>query len=415
MIKKSKLNTFFSTLNFVLIFVGYQLATSLFLPVSSDIEGISRTVTVPYRAIALLISLIVILLNLTKKIGKSHLAIHVLWFFWIALILRIFYDTNLRMDVYLNDTLQLWLYVFGIVLPVMYSVMKSYKEIDLNVALKWVYLGTVLTLILSLFNNSTLLMDASEITGRAEGNLALNTISFGHLGTMGVVLSLFLLSRQGVTLIKKTFILAVMLLSFFIMLRAGSRSPVLALAVILIFWLFARGKNVILGAFISLFGIVLLVVFTEPILGFIGDISPVMESRLRISIYEGNTSGRDTVYKEALDAFLDKPFLGKQFAIFNEFGGFDYSHNIILDALMGLGFFGGIAILYIFWIALKKSYIMVRMKDAHFWISLILIQQIVLSMLSGAFYYNQILNVLLVFVVLYTTNYSIKKNRLHYV
>src|SRR5690554_2275483 len=99
MIKKSKLNTFFSNLNFVLIFVGYQLATSLFLPVSSDIEGISRTVTVPYRAIALLISLIVILLNLTTKIGKSHLAIHVLRFFWIALILRIFYDTNLRMDV----------------------------------------------------------------------------------------------------------------------------------------------------------------------------------------------------------------------------------------------------------------------------------------------------------------------------
>ena len=37
------------------------------------------------------------------------------------------------------------------------------------------------------------------------------------------------------------------------------------------------------------------------------------------------------------------------------------------------------------------------------------IQQIVLSMLSVFFYYNQILNVLLVFVVLFTTNYSIKR------
>jgi peptidoglycan/LPS O-acetylase OafA/YrhL len=96
---RSKINTFFSTLNFVLVFVGYQLATSLFLPVSSDMEGISRTVTVPYRAFALLISLLVILLNLKKRVGKTPLALKVLWVYWFALIICIFYDTNIRIDV----------------------------------------------------------------------------------------------------------------------------------------------------------------------------------------------------------------------------------------------------------------------------------------------------------------------------
>lgn len=413
--KYNIINTFLVTLNFVLMFIGYQLATSLFLPVSSDIEGISRTVTVPYRAFALLVSLIVILLNYRNKIGQSHLAIKVLLFFWIALIIRIFYDTNVRFDIYLKDTSQLWLYVFGIVLPAIYSVIKSYRVIDLNKALKWVYLGTVLTLILSLFNNSALLMDASEITGRAEGNLALNTISFGHLGTMGFILSLFLLSRQGVSVIKRIFIITVMLLSFFIMLRAGSRSPILALAVVLIFWLFARGKNLVLGISITAVTILLVFVFMDPILSFMGNISPVIEARLRVSIYEGESSGRDPLYNYAFQAFLDKPLIGSQFAIFNNHGEFNYSHNIILDALMGLGLFGGLAMLYILWSGLKSSYIMIKLKDNNFWISLILIQQIVFSMLSGAFYYNQILNVLLVFVVLYTTNYSIKKKRLHYV
>src|SRR5690554_4933488 len=128
----NRYNIFFSTLNFVLMFIGYQLATSLFLPVSSDIEGISRTVTVPYRAFALLVSLIVILLNYRNKIGQSHLAIKVLLFFWIALIIRIFYDTNVRFDINLKDTSQLWLYVFGIVLPAMYSVIKSYRAVDLK-------------------------------------------------------------------------------------------------------------------------------------------------------------------------------------------------------------------------------------------------------------------------------------------
>lgn len=414
-LNRKRLNVFLSTLNFVLMFIGYQLATSLFLPVSSDIEGISRTVTVPYRAFALLVSLIVILLNYRNKIGQSHLAIKVLLFFWIALIIRIFYDTNVRFDIYLKDTSKLWLYVFGIVLPAMYSVIKSYRAVDLNKALKWVYLGTVIILVLSLFNNSALLMDASEITGRAEGNLALNTISFGHLGTMGFILSLFLLSRQGVRVIKRIFIIAVMLLSFFIMLRAGSRSPVLALAVVLIFWLFARGKNLVLGISITAVTILLVFVFMDPILSFMGNISPVIEARLRVSIYEGESSGRDPLYNYAFQAFLDKPLIGSQFAIFNNFGDFIYSHNIILDALMGLGLFGGLAMLYILWSGLKSSYIMIKLKDNNFWISLILIQQIVLSMLSGAFYYNQILNVLLVFVVLYTTNYSIKKKRLHYV
>jgi O-antigen ligase len=415
-IKYRKLNIILSTLNFVLMFVGYQLATSLFLPVSSDMEGISRMVTVPYRAFALLISLLVILLNLKKRVRKTPLALKVLWVYWFALIIRIFYDTNIRIDVSLRDTTQLWLYVFGIILPAMISVMKSIRMIDFDNALKWVFLGTVVTLILSLFNNSALLMDTSEITGRASGNLAFNSISFGHLGTMGVVLSLFLLSKQGVSLIKKILIVVIMLLSFFIMLRAGSRSPILALAVILVFWLFVRGKNIVLGVSIAAIAVVLMFVFMDPILNFMGNISPVIEYRLRASIYEGDTSARDPLYDQAFRAFLDHPIIGSQFGLFNHFGGFFYSHNIILDSLMGLGLFGGVGMIYILWIALKKSYQMIKMSDPHFWISLILVQQIVLSMLSGAIYYNQILNVLLVFVFLYTNSNAITYNKsLHYV
>jgi len=404
MTRTSKLNIFLSTLNFVLCFVGYQLATSLFLPVSADLEGISRTVTVPYRAFALLISLLVIFLNLRKKVGKIPPAMKVLWIYWFALIIRIFYDTNIRIDVHINDTGRLWMYVFGICLPAMFSVMKSYQMIDLDKALKWIFLGVVLTMILSLFNNPALLMHADEITERMKGNLALNTISFGHLGTMGIVLSLFILSRGRVSTIKKIGLIAVMLLSFFIMTRAASRSPIVALVVILLFWLFARGKNVVLGVSITAVAFGLLIVFIEPILNFMGNISPTMEVRLRMGVYEGYSSGRDVLYQEAFDSFLNSPLLGKQFAFFDDFGGFAYSHNIVLDAFMGLGFLGGIAMIYILWIAIKNSYIMIKNNDPHFWICLILIQQIVLNMFSGAIYYDQLFNVLLTFVFLYNAD-----------
>ncbi|SEA16094.1 hypothetical protein SAMN05216331_12246 [Porphyromonadaceae bacterium KH3R12] len=48
--------------------------------------------------------------------------------------------------------------------------------------------------------------------------------------------------------------------------------------------------------------------------------------------------------------------------------------------------------------------------NPSFWFVLILIQQIVLGMLSSSIYYNQILNVLLVFVILYS-NVSVKNNK----
>lgn len=404
MTRTSKLNIFLSTLNFVLCFVGYQLATSLFLPVSSDLEGISRTVTVPYRAFALFISLLVIFLNIKKKVGKIHPAMKVLWIYWSALIIRIFYDTNIRTDVHVKDTVQLWMYIFGICLPAMFSVMISYRFIDLDKALKWIFLGVVLTMMLSLFNNPVLLMPADEITERMEGNLAFNTISFGHLGAMGIVLSLFIFSRGRIRTIKKIGLIAVMLLSFFIMARAASRSPIVALVVILLFWLFARGKNVVLGVSIAAIAFCLLIVFIEPILNFMGNISPVLELRLRASIFEGDTSARNPLYEQAFHAFLNNPIVGEQFALFDNFGGFAYSHNIVLDSLMGLGLLGGIAIIYILWIAIKNSYTMIKNNDPHFWICLILIQQIVFNMFSGAIYYNQLLNVLLTFVFLYYPN-----------
>jgi len=404
--KRNTLNTFLSTLNFVLIFIGYQFATSIFLPASSDIEGVSRTVTLPYRALALLIGFLVIFLNYKVSVGKVHIALKLFWIYWFALIIRIFYDTELRIDVHVNSTTQLWLLIFGMCIIPMYSLMKTHKYINYHKAFVWIYIGSFITLVLSLFNNPTLLSSAEEITQRAGGNLAFNSIAFGHLGTTGVIMSLFLLTKdEKMSSVTKMLVIGIMLLSFFVMLRAGSRSPIVALFVVLIFWLFARGKNVVLGATMSIVAILVIVTFIDPILGLFGDISPIIESRLRASIYEGDSSGRNPIFETAFQAFLDKPIFGKQFAIFNN-GDFGYSHNLILDSLMGLGIFGGIAMVYILWIAVKKSYFSVRNKDSNYWISLILIQQIVLSMFSGAIYYSQLINVLLVFV--FISNYSKK-------
>lgn len=395
-----RLNSLLSTLNFVLCFVGYGFFTSLFLPVSSDIENVSRSVTIPYRAFALFISLLVIFLNLRTKVKKPSITLQLFLFYWGALLVRIFYDLYIRSDVFLVGASQIWFYIFGMVIPAMISIMISYKNININRAFLWIYISIGLIIILSLFNNSSFFIDSQEIMNREGGNLAFNAISFGHLGTTGVLLSIFALTQLNLSFIKKIISITVLLLSLFAMIRSASRSPIIALFGVILFWLFAQGNKRIWSLLIVISVIISIVTFINPILDFIGNISPVMEHRLRISIFEGDSSGRDSIFKDAIKAFLDSPIIGKQFGLFDGNGGYGYSHNIILDSLMGLGIFGGLIIIFILWKAIKKSYTFIQTKNPNYWVFLILLQQIILVMFSGAIYYELLLNSLLVYALL---------------
>ena len=95
--------------------------------------------------------------------------------------------------------------------------------------------------------------------------------------------------------------------------------------------------------------------------------------------------------------------MGSSFAVFREYGSYIYSHNIILDAFMGLGFFGGILFLIILFKALAKSRDLIKERSPYFWLGLLAVQQIVAHMFSGAFYQSDILNVLLVVLFIIPT------------
>lgn len=400
MVNKFKLNVFFSTFNFVLCFVGFQLATSILLPAVSDIEGITQSVTVPYRVFSLLLSLLVIIINIKNTIHPYPIALKVFLFFWGILIIRIFYDDIIRYDINLGNTTQIWLYIFGICIPAIFSIIKSYKYINLEKSFWWLLILTGLTLVLTLFSNQALLVGVDELNGRQGGNVAISTIAFGHLGTTSIILGFYALLNKKLNNFYKLLIILLILIGFFSMLRAGSRGPVMALGVVLFFWLFSRLKNPFNAIFTLIIVVVLTSILMDQILVLMGHISPIMEERLRESIYEGSTGGRDPYYASALESFYESPIFGKQFVLFFSDGSYDYSHNLILDALMGLGVIGAGALIYFLGVAFKKSYYLIKIKDPHFWICLILIQQIMSNMVSSAFYYNQLLSVLLVFVFL---------------
>lgn len=394
-IKVYNINIFLSTLSLTLCVIGYQLATSLFLPLTSDIEGISRSVTVPYRAFFLLIMLIVIVLNIKRTVRPFPIPLTGLIVYWILLIIRMINDLYITNQVYVKDISQHWLYVFGICLPILFATLKSYKHINLEKALYWIWISLSYILLTSLFANQ-LLFAESGIVDRQNANIAINTISYGHLGVMGIYISLFLLINKKTNLLFKILLVLITVIAIYSVLRAGSRGPFVGLLIVLFFWIFARGKNFILGVFIALFLAILVFVFMENILNLIGNIAPLMENRLRYTL-QGDNSGRDELYKTALKAFYQNPILGKQYAIPDPGGTPNYPHNIMLDAIMALGILGGIIMFYILFAGLKSCYVNIHSNNPNFWISLLLVHQITANLFSGTFYQDPLLTMLLAY------------------
>lgn len=408
-IKLNKTNVFLSTFSFVLCIIGYPLITSIFLPITSDVENASRAITVPYRAFALLIMLLVIALNYKRTIRSFPFPLVILIVYWVLLILRMNIDIYLRSDIYVKNPSQLWLYVFGICLPVLFSTLKSYKYINLDKALLWVWISINVVLLTSLFANQALFAETG-VMDRQNANIALNTIAYGHLGVMGVYLSFFYLLNRKNSFFFRALVVVVVFLSFYSMIRAGSRGPIIGLLVVLFFWIFSRRKNALIGSLAILITVLVLIIFWNNILSIVGTFSPIMEERIKYTLQEGD-KGRSVLYQTGLNIFYENPFLGKHYALFNSDGIPGYTHNIFIDSLMAWGIVGGIMMIYMLYSGLKSCYYNINSKNSNFWISLILVHQMTANMFSGTFYEDPLLTMLLTY---HFISYSLRKQSLIY-
>ena len=393
----TKVNIFFSTLSFVLCIVGYPLVTTLFLPSTSDLSSVTQSVTIPYRAFALAIMLLIIFLNIKQKTTPWSAALVALLLYWLAIVLRIFSDIYLRRDYYFDDTSQLWLYVFGICLAGLYSTMKSYRFIDMDKALQWVYFGVILMLTLTLFSNQALLTN-TDSEYRVDGNVALNTIAYGNYGVLGLILSIYILITKNLRKILKVVAILAAILCIYSILRSGSRGPILAFLMVVLFWFFSKGKNFKVGSFFLISSLAILYVLKDFILGLMGKVAPVIEVRLQEALSgEAGPDERTKLHDAAIDIFINHPIIGNQFGIFDNEGGYAYAHNLFLDSFMALGILGGCLMLYIVFKAMYKCYKSVHENRKYYWVSLILVQQLTILMVSGTFYEDQLFSVLLVY------------------
>jgi len=396
MISKEKVNIFFSTLLAYLIMVGFAVITTVFLPFGAED---TQLVTIPFRAFTLAIALIVLFLNINLK-KRNNIYLTLLLVFFALYIFRLFWSITLVGDTvathFPNHNQYYWLTI-GVVFIPMLSMMYCYKKINVTL-LFWTVLVSGLVVLLFTMQANTAIMQADAATVRQAGNAAINTISYGHYATMIALFSLYGLlfgnQRKYVNLI----FIAGFLFAVFIVLRAGSRSPIVALVVISVIMVFYKGKKKLTGMLFLAFLASLFLIFRNDIIMLINSFAPIAIDRLEL-MAEGDSSERDILLKYAWNQFLDSPFFGRDFVIAHGIAAGEYPHNIIIESFMALGVLGGGIMLFLLIIASVQSLKLIKQRDIFALFAIIFIQRLILHMFSLAIYMGDIFFCLLALIL----------------
>jgi len=392
----NKINFYLTNLNLANVIIGYVFVVSLLIPLTSNQVDASQLVTIPYRAFSLLLSLLVIFFNFKSKI-KLTLSSFLFFLFWFFVLFRMFYDLEVRSDFYVqpNDKNKVWLMaVAGCFIP-MISIYKSIKVINFDFSFELLFYACVIILIPSiLFSIETL--DEGQ---RRTGNSALDPISFAM---SGITLSMLCIYRIVENKIKNRFSFVLNLiycfLGLFLALKTGSRGPVLGLFAILFIWYSIKKKK---GFFFYSFFSIFFFLLIDQLIILLSFVSPLLAKRFSEGLSGDDMSliARQESYLWFINQITEHPIFGSQFARLGNGSYPGYAHNLFLDILLGFGLIGLGLFLYCVYKGFYNFVIKIKYKQIY-WIGLIMLQYLLLSFSSGAFYSNPQLNCTIILTLL---------------
>ncbi len=238
-------------------------------------------------------------------------------------------------------------------------------------------------------------LDTSHV--RYDANSIVNSIGYGQSGCALSLVSLF-----GLISYKKNWLRILFILSFIIgmlsIAKAGSRSPVVVLALVMTFYLMARLGS-INGLIIICIMITLVFVFIGPILEIMSLIGSDLAARLVSMVENKESSGRNVIWANVLNIIGESPVFGAYYVVPSGPGVGFYPHNFILEIFMGTGFFGGIPFVILLLISLKKAYKLLNINHPSTWIIILYLQMVVFGMFSTSLYSSQDFWVLIFYVI----------------
>ena len=223
--------------------------------------------------------------------------------------------------------------------------------------------------------------------GRYDANSTVNTINYGQMGCALSLVSIYGFMNKPFNYSKIIYPL-LFILGVVSIMKAGSRSPIVVLVFVMIFYFFAK-SGFVKG--LILIGTSSMVLYLSA--GFLIEISEALGSgivtRIISAVETGETSGRDEIYKNAIGLFLDSPIFGDFYLISSGVAKGYYPHNFIIEAFMTTGIIGGVPFVIMIILTLKKSFRLLKDRHMSGWVILLLLQTIIYGMFSSSLYSSQ--------------------------
>lgn len=367
--QKSIRREFVCSLNFLLCVLGYPLTMALASPFADNLEaGENIYFTYPYRIFQMAVALAAFIAAHRNPIPKFSWKLFLLAVFWVFFSARAFW--SLFIDPPLSEYGNLWYYRCYFVIdsfPLL-AVLKGWNDINFGKVLRWALLLGFFGLV---FSSQSISRQAEaswtgEI-GRAAASRMMHTQALGHFSAAIILLSAYMFFAEKKNLFWKIFSVFAALLGFYVMLKAGSRGPLLAVAFAGTLWFGIKRKNILGIIFLWMLCIAFLVLFQEQIVELIKTVSPTMADRLTSTLDGGDTSGRDVLWTTCWEECKRNPLFGYSYTAFG------YPHNMFLDGVMMFGMLGGWIITILIFVGIFSSLKFLHKSCADYWWALLLL------------------------------------------
>ncbi len=363
------------SLNFLLCILGFPLVMALLAPLGVDLEaGENVYFTYPYRVFQMLVAGLALFSVRSNPLPKFSWKFLLLMLFWAMYLYRTYWSMFVDVPLVAN----LWYHRLNVVVNIfpLFAVVKGWDKIDFRRILKWALVLGAIGLVFSVRNLSIQAAESwKDDIGRAAATRMLHTQALGGFGASLITLSLYMFFVDGW---KKIFWQAlsvgVALLAAYVMLKAGSRGPLLAVGFAGTLWFGIRRKNLLAVLLLWAFAVGAFLLFKEQILAIIGEISPTMANRASATLESGDTSGRTDLWIECWEMCKQYPLFGYSHTAFG------YPHNMFLDGLMMFGMIGGWIITILIFVSLFTALKYLHTAHGCYWWALF-----VLSGLSQSF------------------------------
>jgi len=386
---------------FIWSLVGFPMLAS-----SVNALGFQSTnIVIAVRAVIAGICLVLLLSGLLSKRAPKNFIFQALLVFFALYAIRLTVDTGYAPETLSRPSYLYWAFTFGVCLLPAIALAFFARHLDITRLYVPLIACAGLVLIIASFAGVTELEgSAGDVfdTGRL-GLQSLNPISLGHVAVTTVILAYWRVRMMGGELRWKLLSCVPLILALYVLFASGSRGPLVALILGILFFEFVRGGR----------AAIVLAVLAAPILPSLAIDASALDSalgsnlfsRFETGLFAGDAASQGRLYQvsSAWDMFLSSPVFG---------GGLEdptfgiYPHNIVVEGFMALGLFGGTLLIVLLGYTGLKAFQIARQDYALSLYGALFFQYLVGAQFSGSLYTSSVLWALLACIAGLQLHYS---------